>query len=156
MKKVTVSVDCDTCGITANREVAWNRTHKVKHCSPRCASVASQRRVRDRNRKPRATLEQRLTRRLKRNERTGCLEYQGSKGRGGYGQMWVTDPSRLNQRGGPRSTHVVAYELWVGPVPSGLELDHLCNNPPCCEPKHLEPVTHEENMRRMRIRREGL
>jgi hypothetical protein len=36
----------------------------------------------------------------------------------------------------------------VGPVPEGLELDHLCENPPCCNPAHLEPVTHAENNRR--------
>jgi hypothetical protein len=41
-----------------------------------------------------------------------------------------------------------AWELTNGPVPDGLELDHLCRNPVCCNPAHLEPVTHEENMRR--------
>jgi hypothetical protein len=35
-----------------------------------------------------------------------------------------------------------------GPVPVGLELDHLCGNKSCAKPKHLEPVTHVENMRR--------
>lgn len=48
------------------------------------------------------------------------------------------------------STHRLAYELLVGPIPDGLELDHLCRNPPCCNPAHLEPVTGAENMRRTR------
>lgn len=39
--------------------------------------------------------------------------------------------------------------IWVnGPVPKGLELDHLCRNRHCVRPDHLEPVTRQENVRR--------
>lgn len=41
--------------------------------------------------------------------------------------------------------HRVAYELTVGPIPEGLELDHLCRRPACVRPDHLRPVTHQEN-----------
>lgn len=44
--------------------------------------------------------------------------------------------------------HIVTYELLVGPVPDGLELDHLCRNRACCNPAHMEPVTHRENILR--------
>ncbi len=44
--------------------------------------------------------------------------------------------------------HRLAWELWHGPIPDGLELDHLCRVHRCCNPDHLEPVTHAENMRR--------
>lgn len=44
--------------------------------------------------------------------------------------------------------HRVAYRLLVGPIPDGLELDHLCRVRHCVRPTHLEPVTHAENMRR--------
>lgn len=47
-----------------------------------------------------------------------------------------------------RFAHQVFYELHVGPIPRGLELDHLCQNPSCVNPAHLEPVTHAENVRR--------
>jgi hypothetical protein len=40
------------------------------------------------------------------------------------------------------------YEQANGPIPDGLELDHLCRNPRCCNPAHLEAVTHAENMAR--------
>jgi hypothetical protein len=44
--------------------------------------------------------------------------------------------------------HRWAYESLVGPIPEGLTIDHLCRNPPCVNPDHLEPVTVQENVRR--------
>lgn len=41
--------------------------------------------------------------------------------------------------------HRLAYELLVGPIPAGLELDHLCGRKNCVNPEHLEAVTHQEN-----------
>lgn len=45
-------------------------------------------------------------------------------------------------------THRAVYEEYYGPVPEGMELDHLCRNRSCYNPHHLDPVTHAENMRR--------
>lgn len=55
----------------------------------------------------------------------------------GYGQFSV------NGKG--KRSHRIAYELLVGPIPVGLHLDHLCRNPSCVNPAHLEPVTSREN-----------
>lgn len=44
--------------------------------------------------------------------------------------------------------HKLVWEFFNGPVPEGLELDHLCRNRSCWNPEHLEPVTHQVNMQR--------
>lgn len=46
--------------------------------------------------------------------------------------------------------HILSYEWEYGPVPEGLEIDHLCRVTICVRPIHLEAVTHEENVRRGR------
>jgi hypothetical protein len=50
--------------------------------------------------------------------------------------------------------HRFAYELWVGPIPEGHEVDHVtergCTSKLCVNPAHLEPVTHAENRKRAR------
>lgn len=46
------------------------------------------------------------------------------------------------------AVHRFAYEAFRGRIPDGLVIDHLCRNPSCCNPEHLEPVTNAENIRR--------
>lgn len=69
-----------------------------------------------------------------------CRVWLGSKTSDGYGRISVGGRDRL--------AHVVAYERHVGPVPSGLVLDHTCRVRHCINPMHLEPVTVEENTAR--------
>ncbi|HEY6154661.1 MAG TPA: HNH endonuclease signature motif containing protein [Candidatus Udaeobacter sp.] len=71
---------------------------------------------------------------------TGCWYWLGGKSKAGYGQMGAFGISQY--------THIVSYELFIGPVPDGLELDHKCRMPACWNPYHLEPVTHAENLLR--------
>ncbi len=56
----------------------------------------------------------------------------------GYGQFAI-------RTGTPVLAHRVAWELTRGPVPEGMQLDHLCRNRLCVNPDHLEPVTNRQN-----------
>jgi hypothetical protein len=71
-------------------------------------------------------------------DEAGCWLWQRYRNPNGYGRMWV--PGQ-----GHRQTHRVVYEHLVGPIPDGLQLDHLCRARACCRPDHLEPVTQRIN-----------
>lgn len=66
-----------------------------------------------------------------------CWEWDGSRDKSGYGYI------RLGRE--KHGAHRASYEAFVGPIPDGLVIDHLCRNPCCVNPIHLEPVTPHEN-----------
>ena len=72
----------------------------------------------------------------------GCWAWTGADRGNGYGKFQVA--------GRPVLAHRFAYEAFVGPIPDGLQLDHLCRNKACVNPSHLEPVTNRENALRAR------
>ena len=69
-----------------------------------------------------------------------CIVSEGTDDGKGY--------KRISYRGIKQYAHRVAYEKRYGPIPRGLVIDHLCRNPACCNPDHLEAVTNQENLRR--------
>jgi hypothetical protein len=75
---------------------------------------------------------------------TGCWLWFGAYVKTWYGEVYGSFCSNRVSR----LAHRVSYEHHVGPIPDGLDLDHLCRMPRCVNPAHLEPVTRRENILR--------
>lgn len=75
------------------------------------------------------------------NPATGCWDWTAGKIPGSGYPVFAIDCRSVR-------AHRTSYEHFVGPIPEGLTLDHLCRNPSCVNPAHLEPVTQRENILR--------
>ena len=82
---------------------------------------------------------ERLRNRSIQNEATGCLLWQGSRSRDGYGMLYFN--------GRPTRVHRVAWILSRGPIPAGLLVCHHCDTPCCVNVDHLYLGTDLDNAR---------
>ena len=71
---------------------------------------------------------------------SGCWEWAGKHRPDGYAIL-AADGEQIR-------AHRFSYERFVGPIPHGKEIDHLCRNRGCVKPSHLEAVTRQVNMLR--------
>lgn len=87
---------------------------------------------------PRPPLAERFWAKVEKTD--SCWVWTAATYPNGYGEFGIEGRTCL--------VHRVAWELLVGPIPDGLDLDHLCRNRLCVNPDHLEPVTRRENLLR--------
>jgi len=73
-----------------------------------------------------------------------CWKWIGAKSEKGYGYFYY--------KGSISLAHRISYEIFKGKLIKGLEIDHICNNPSCVNPKHLRQVSHSFNVLRGKSR----
>jgi len=94
----------------------------------------------------RESLQERFEEKVFREPNSGCWIWEGATMRNGYGVFYTNfqteDCVRLSL------AHRVSYQIYRGSIPLGLDIDHLCRCRWCVNPRHLEPVTRQVNIRR--------
>lgn len=88
--------------------------------------------------KPGTPLDERFRRLYKPDDRSGCWLWDGAKTSGGYGKFRFAT-------GRNKFAHRWAYERYVGVIPHGMTIDHLCNTPGCVRPSHMRVATQRDN-----------
>lgn len=137
--KRTGPLECGTCWQYRRRHHGEARTPKLVASAIDLAYRQSGRRLKART----VPLLRKLALRTK--VTPTCWLWTGHVNNAGYGTFSVRGRSTL--------VHRLAYEEMVGPIPEGFDVDHLCHTRTCLNPKHLEPISHAENIKRRDARR---
>lgn len=125
--KGSIQRTCKTCGTEFKTKMCWIRKGYGKFCSKPCADQALK-----------VSPETRFWVSVdKSGGPDACWPWTKGRRRGGYGQIYVN--------GKAVSANRFSYELHYGLIPNGMIVLHKCDNPPCCNPAHLQLGTYAEN-----------
>lgn len=123
---------CPMCGTSfqgPNRGRRGSPLKRTIHCSNTCAVAATTQ-----------TPEERFWSKVDVRGPNDCWEWNAHRDKNGYGAI------RIGGAGTPRKrAHRFAYESKYGAIADGLIVRHKCDNPPCCNPDHLEVGTTKDN-----------
>jgi len=95
------------------------------------------------------TLEQRFLDRVKKGKKDDdCWIWKGGMSGNGYKKGYGYGQLSFHQK--IEMAHRISYKLYVGKIPPNMEIDHMCGNSMCVNPKHLRPLEKKENIQTMR------
>ena len=120
---------CAHCSATFYAYLSKVKDGRARFCSRQCAYASKQS----------APLMDRFLAKIEKQP-NGCWKWTACTRKDGYGQLSCGPASD-----GHILAHRASYELHKGPIPEGLDLDHLCRNRWCVNPDHLEAVTRQVN-----------
>lgn len=119
-----MELNCLKCG----KPFKTTQSRPGKYCSAKCGHD-------DKKEKP---LSQRLWSKIDVKSEDECWPWKGTLNKQGYGAIGFKDRK-------PKGAHRVTYQITKGDIPEGMVVMHTCDNPQCCNPKHLKLGTYSDN-----------
>lgn len=128
-----IKTTCKVCGKDFSARAYQIKISTGKYCSPKCRGIGVNKSI---------PVKDRIYKFIDKKGEDDCWEFIGCRNSDGYGRIGTT-PSKNE------SAHRIIYKLEKGDIPKGNVVMHTCDNPPCCNPKHLILGTQNDNIQDM-------
>lgn len=128
-----VKTICQTCGKEFFARAYQIKIGTGKYCSASCRGKGVNKPI---------SVEERIMQFINIKDENECWEFAGFKNKDGYGKIGISN-------GKVDSTHRIIYKIHNGDIPNNMVVMHTCDNPSCCNPKHLILGTQNDNIQDM-------
>lgn len=128
-----IKTNCKVCGIEFFARDSQIKIGTGKYCSIKCRGVGVNKPI---------PVENRILNLVDIKNENDCWEYKGFKNKDGYGRIGTA-------KGKTDSAHRIMFKIFKGVIPKDKVIMHICDNPACCNPKHLILGTQNDNIQDM-------